>query len=170
MAELGAYGITVDLPAHWDGIIFRRTPHGASPPSGSGDVGVAAFDEGVVKPVAHLANFPLPGDRGDYGSGAVERMGPGDVLVCVLEFDEASADTKLFAHEGVPRLRPGSYAPNAMQRTIPGMSGAQAFFRVGRRAFCIYSVLGSHRDRVALTPLVNDLLASLRISDTETSG
>ena len=164
MAELGAYGISVDLPRGWDGIIFRR-------PRGNEVSGVgASLDDGVVKPVAHLANFPLPADRGDYGSGAVERMGAGDVLVCVLEFDEASAGTALFSHEGVPRLRPTSFAPNAMQRTIPGMSGAQAFFHVRGRAFCVYSVLGSHRDRVALTPVVNELLASLRIGVAEASG
>ena len=82
-----------------------------------------------MQPVAHLANFPLPADRGDYGSGAVERMGPGHVLVCLLEFDSEAADTALFAHDGVPTFAPSSFAPNAMQRTIQGMSGAQAFFR-----------------------------------------
>ena len=126
-----------------------------------------AGNEGTVHPVAHLANFPLPPDRGDYGSGAVERMRAGDVLVCLLEFDPEAGATALFAHEGVPRFRAGSFAPNAMQRTIQGMSGAQAFFREAGRAFCAYAVLGSHRDRAALVPLVNALLEGVRIEDLD---
>ena len=168
MADLQAYGIAVDLPRGWDGQIYRRPSPSAGAAARTADAGAADVDpddEGSVHPVAHLANFPLPADRGDYGSGAVERMGRRDVLVCILEFDDASVGTALFAHEGVPRFEPDSFAPNAMQRTIHGMSGAQAFFHQGDRAFCAYAVLGSHRDRVALTPLVNDLLATVRIED-----
>jgi hypothetical protein len=161
MGELRAFGIAVDLPRGWDGRIYRR------PAADGTSASMAGLDagEGTVNPVAHLANFPLPAERGDYGSGAVERMRAGDVLVCILEFDPEASGTELFRHEGVPTFRPGSFAPQAMQRTIQGMSGAQAFFRSAGRAFCAYAVLGSHRDRVALTPLVNRLLESVRIED-----
>lgn len=169
MGDLRAFGITVDLPRGWDGRIYRRAPAPTSRAVGAVAAGAEvtdlAADEGTVQPVAHLANFPLPADRGDYGSGAVERMGPGHVLVCLLEFDAEAADTALFAHDGVPTFAPSSFAPNAMQRTIQGMSGAQAFFRASGRAFCAYAVLGSHRDRVALTPRVNELMATVRIED-----
>ncbi len=161
MGDLVAYGIRVALPGGWDGRIYRRA-------EGSGvRVATLAPDEGTVQPVAHLANFPLPAERGDYGSGAVERMRAGDVLVCLLEFDPEAADSALFAHDGVPRFRAASFAPNAMQRTIQGMSGAQAFFREGGRAFCAYAVLGSHRNRAALAPLVNALLEGVRIEDLD---
>jgi hypothetical protein len=118
---------------------------------------------GSENPVAHLANFPLPATRGDYGSGAVERMGPSDILVCLVEFDPEAAGTALFAPAGVPRFRVSDFAPHTMQRTIVGMCGAQAFFTVAGRAFSAFVVLGSYRLRAPLVAEVNRLLAGLEI-------
>ena len=50
-----------------------------------------------------------------------------------------------------------------MQRTLSGQSGRQIFFNESGRAFCLYVVLGSHRQREVLVPLANDVLASLAI-------
>lgn len=163
MGEMEAFGIAVDLPAGCDGAIYRRS-HGAADAALRG-AGGAPSTEGTANPVAHLATFPLPAVRGDYGSGAVERMRAEDVLVCILEFDPEAGRTPLFATTGVPRFRPGDFSPNAMQRTIGGMSGAQAFFNIAGRAFCAYVVLGSHRSRGLLTPVANRLLESVRIED-----
>lgn len=123
----------------------------------------AAVDPGTENPVTHLANFPLPPIRGDYGSGAVERMGPTDILVCLVEFDAEAAATELFATTGIPEFTAGDFSPNTMQRTIAGMCGAQAFFTVAGRAFSAYVVLGSFARRAALVPAVNQLLADLEI-------
>lgn len=123
----------------------------------------AADDPGTENPVTHLANFPLPPIRGDYGSGAVERMGPTDILVCLVEFDAEAAATELFATTGIPEFTAGDFSPNTMQRTIAGMCGAQAFFTVAGRAFSAYVVLGSFARRAALVPTVNELLADLEI-------
>ena len=154
-----AYGLGLALPRGWDGRIYRRTDADAGlVPASVGQVRAAS-----VHPVVHAANFALPEDRGDYGSGAVERMGPNDVLVCLLEFEPSSCADALFAREGVPRLRAASYSPHTMQRTIAGMCGTQAFFQVHGRAFCAYSVLGSYRGRYTLAPLADRALAGIEI-------
>jgi hypothetical protein len=123
----------------------------------------AAVDPGTENPVTHIANFPLPPIRGDYGSGAVERMGPTDILICLVEFDAEAAGTELFAATGIPEFTAGDFSPNTMQRTIAGMCGAQAFFTEAGRAFSAYVVLGSFARRAALVPTVNELLADLEI-------
>lgn len=189
MSDLSAYGITATLPAGWDGSITRRPAPGDAPAddpessseavpeidpnAGAGpetravpDAGQqrAAVLEGTENPVMHLANFPLPAVRGDYGSGAVERMSADDVLVCLVEFDPEAADTGLFADEGIPRFGVNDFAPHTMQRTIAGMCGGQAFFKVSGRAFSAYVVLGNYHLRAPLVRVVNGLLAGLQIA------
>ena len=56
--------------------------------------------EETTHSVTHIANFPLPRDRGDFGTGAIERMSRDDVLVVLVEFDAESAKTALFARRG----------------------------------------------------------------------
>lgn len=149
MATLSAFGITVDLPLGWDGAILRRPE---------------ATDAGTTHPVLHAANFPLPPNRGDFGSGAVEMMGPQDVLVVLLEYHADAGRTALFRRQGVPvPLTPERFSPVGLQRLIPGQSGAQEFFTFGGRAWCLYVVLGSHAGRAALVPLANLLLDTLLI-------
>lgn len=164
MTRIEGHGIAVELPPGWEGEINRRPDpepeEGAASAAGTDARGATAEDE---RPVTHLANFSLPGGRGDFGSGAVERMQPDDVLVCVLEYGPDEAGSPLFAAEGVPTLTPAQFDPSQMQRTIAGMSGTQTFFTAGGRAFCLYAVLGSHARRRALVPQVNDLLATLSI-------
>lgn len=158
--RIEGHGIAVELPEGWEGAIDRR-PEPA--PEAAGRAGTTSTRVETEHPITHLANFPLPNGRGDFGSGAVETMTSTDVLVCLLEYGNEDAGTPLFAHEGVPTLTPAQFSPAAMQRTIEGMSGTQAFFTEGGRAFCLYAVIGSHRDRRALVPEVNDLLRTLRI-------
>lgn len=158
MNTLNAGGVTVGLPRGWEGEIFNRTPEfdGRSLGGPSGDVG-------VERNVIHLANFALPAERGDFGSGAVELMNSGALMVMLLEHGPESVDAPLFAHSGVPTLAPEDFHPQQMQRTLMGQSGRQMFFNVNGRAFCLYVVLGSHRQRNILVPLVNEVLASLDI-------
>ena len=55
-------GIAIDLPRGWEAEI---------------DGGAGHADEDAIRvstPRVHMANFPLPAVRGDFGSGAVERM------------------------------------------------------------------------------------------------
>ena len=75
------------------------------------------------------------------------------------------AGTALFARVGVPRVSAADFAPNNMQRPIPGQSGAQYFFNHGGRAFCLYVVLGSHARRNELVVEVNAVLSTLVLKD-----
>jgi len=112
----------------------------------------------------HAATVPLPVDRGDYGSGLVERLGPGDVFVSVLEFGPEAAGTPLFATlTAVPGLTPDAYRPNQLQRTIPGQAGVQRFFTLAGRSFCLYSVVGSWFNRGLLSARANQLIGSFQV-------
>ncbi len=151
--DLTAHGIEVDVPQGWDGEIYRRS-RGLAPLS-------APPEE--VKPVLHLANFPLGSDRGDFGSGAVEVMGPDDLLIVLFEYGSDAVGTTLFRSQGIPKVAPDDFAPNTMQRPLPGQSGAQYFFTEAGRAFCLYVVLGSHARRRQLVPEVNLVLGTLEL-------
>lgn len=158
MTPLTADGVSVGLPSGWEGEIFNRAPlvggRSLNSPSGDGE---------VARNVVHLANFALPAERGDFGSGAVELMNSGAILVILFEHGPESVDTPLFARSGVPQLTPSEFDPQQMQRTLSGQSGRQIFFNEAGRAFCLYVVLGGHRQREVLVPIVNDVLASLVI-------
>ena len=170
MARLSDGGLAVDVPSGWEAQIDPGT--GAWGGDQTGPVGMAAATTGptemadgaVRRTVAHLANFPLAAGRGDFGGGAVESMHRSDVFISVFEHDPASAETALFAPDGVPRsLKVGDFDPAAMQREVSGGSAVQRFFHVGGRAFCIYVVVGNHIDRRDVLPAINEVLASLEI-------
>ncbi len=160
MSAFVAAGISVDLPAGWDAQI-RSAGQSGPQPSRIVEASDGIPSEGMV---LHAASFALPAERGDYGSGAVEVMGGSDVLVCLLEHERAAADTALFATQGVPRLRPGLFSPQTMQRSVAGMAGAQQFFQVGGRPFCLYVVVGSWHTRGPLVAAADRVTASLRIT------
>jgi hypothetical protein len=146
--RLAAHGLAVDTPPGWDARIYRR----------------AQTDAGEDNhPVMHAANFALPAERGDFGSGAVDRMRGDDVLVVLIEYGADSADTALFANRGLPRPRATDFDPRMLQRTLPGQSGGQWFFTDGDRAFCLYVVLGNHARRARLVPRVHELLDRMSI-------
>jgi hypothetical protein len=106
----------------------------------------------------------LPAERGSFGSGAVELMGAGDAFITLFEYGPESADTELFAAQGIPRqILAREFDRNALQRSLPGQSGLQRFFTHKGRAFCLYVVLGSHLDRADLIPRVNAVLDTLDI-------
>jgi len=158
MNNLNGGGVSVALPGGWEGEVFNRTPEidGRS-------LGGPTGDAEIARNVVHLANFALPAERGDFGSGAVELMSSGALMVILFEHGPESVDMPLFARSGVPQLSPEEFHPQQMQRTLAGQSGRQIFFNTNGRAFCLYVVLGSHRQREVLVPLVNNVLASLEI-------
>jgi hypothetical protein len=169
VTRLDSYGISVALPAGWEGEIYRRPPaveglRAAGAPGAGEAAGAPDGEPDGEPPVVHAASFALPPERGDFGNGAVDLMGADDVFVSLFEYDPASATTPLFASSGVPRLDDADFAPTALQRAFPGHSGCQRFFHVGRRAFCLYVVLGSHRFRTRQVRRVNALLDGLQIA------
>jgi len=161
MPTIRAHGIDVGLPAGWDGRISVRA-------DGAPEAAITASGTRVAtlrsRPVAHLANFGLPADRGDFGSGAVELMGDRDVFVVLFEYEPDATATALFRAQGFPRtLAVRDFEPATLRRAIAGQSAHQVFFQESGRAFCLYVVLGAHARRAALVPIVNQVLASVRI-------
>ena len=151
MPRLTRSGIEIEIPDDWEGSIS------------GGDFQLQS--DGAVEPtVMHVASFPLPPERGSFGSGAVELMNSGDVFVTLFEYGPESAGTPLFEAEGIPRqIAAREFDRNALQRAMPGQTGLQRFFTHNGRAFCLYVVLGSHIDRTDLLPRVNALLETLEI-------
>ncbi len=166
--RLSAYGITTDLPPGWEGRITKRTAPGrAGPPSPSGAddrPGARGTPGEVPSPVAHLANFALPEQRGDFGSGAVDVMGPDHVFLTLFEYGPESVGQALFSDQGIPALQPAMFNPSALQRVIKGQAGCQRFFTTAERAFCLYVVLGSHARATTLVPQAQRTLRATRIS------
>lgn len=142
--------MAVELPGGWEAQL---------------DEGLQLLDDGALRPtVAHIGNFPLPPGRGDFGSGAIERMQPGDALIVLFEYGPESAGTALFASEGIPRfVRTSDFDREALHTAVSGMSGVQRFFTVNGRAFCLYVVVGSHIDRADVVSDINRVLASLEL-------
>ncbi|MCB0995686.1 MAG: hypothetical protein KDB21_11380 [Acidimicrobiales bacterium] len=149
---MAAYGVSIDLPSGWDGEIFLREVD-------DGPI----HREQTASMVLHAANFALPPDRGDFGSGAVNTMGSGGVVVCLVEYDPEAVGTALF-DKPLPRSVIGDdFNPDGLQKPIPGQAGAQAFGSENGRAFCLYAVIGSWLRRNALAPIINQALATLDI-------
>ncbi|HEY4607455.1 MAG TPA: hypothetical protein VIH55_07370 [Acidimicrobiia bacterium] len=151
MSRMDRAGIGVEVPTGWEGSIsggeFQLLADGARQPT-----------------VMHLASFPLPVERGSFGSGAVEMMGSRDVFITLFEYGPDSVGTALFAAQGMPHdLQARQFDRHALQRALPGQSGLQQFFTHNGRAFCLYVVLGSHIDRVELLPAVNEVLETMEI-------
>jgi hypothetical protein len=163
LGELNGHGVSVDVPSGWDGRIFRRPEHG--------EVGAAEASGPPAPPgatthsVTHISNVPLPGRMADFGSDAVERLGPADALVVLFEYEPASAGTALFALQGVPRpLDPEAFSTNVLQRPLANQAGVQLFFSEQGRAFCLYVVLGNYQRRHEVVPRVNGVLETIRIA------
>ena len=163
MAELAAHGLTVHTPPGWEGRIFRRLQHGQVA-SASSDKGPSAPAGEETFPVLHLATIALPNDVGDYGSQAVENLGPGDAIVVVKEFASRLATEPVFSTPGLPRsLSPDDFSPQMLQRLLPAQAGLQRFAHEAGRAFCLYVVLGGWKNRNQVVPAINRVLGTLRI-------
>ena len=137
-------GVVVDLPPGWEARARTQPP---SEPGARGNL------------LLHVATVPLPAGRGDFGSGVVETLGPDDVFVALSEYDEADAGRALFSEQGLPVPRPSDFSMAVLQRTQLGHSGAQFFFAVEGRPFCLHAVLGSHARRAPGAARVAALLA-----------
>ena len=161
MTVFATRGVSVDLPPGWEGQIRAAGASAGPSARGASPAEAEPTSEGVV---LHAASFSLPAERGDYGSGAVEVMGGSDVLICLLEHEPEAAGTALFRRKGIPRLTPAMFSPNTMQRTIAGMSGAQHFFQVAGRPFCLYVVVGNHRTRGPLVRAADDVARTIEIT------
>jgi hypothetical protein len=152
VSRISRSGIAVDLPSGWEGAIdgggFPQLADGARSPT-----------------VLHAGSFPLPTERGSFGSGATELMNSDDIFIALFEYGPDSVGTPLFAAQGMPRsLGPADFDRDALQHALPGQSGVQRFFTEAGRAFCVYVVIGSHIDRSELAERVNHVLGTIEIT------
>lgn len=152
---VAAHGLRAELPARWEARLYLRDP---------------VVEDESMNPVLHLANFALPPGRGDYGSGAVERMGPAHAFVSLVEFDASEAGRPLFEARGVPRPAVTDFAPNQLQRRLAGQLGLQRFFTESGRAFCLFAVLGSRQHAAELVAQLHRVLDGLTITSREPVG
>ena len=155
MARLAAHGIAVDLPAPFEGRIFRRS----------------SADGATAYPVAHFATFPLPVHAADFGGGVTAGMRPDDIFAVLFEYGPESLGTALFAAQGLPTtISDDQFLPYLLRRGIGGQAGTQWFFTEAGRPFTFYAVLGSHVLRPALAPKVNGLLRQITIEPAAGTG
>jgi hypothetical protein len=169
------FGITVEVPVGWSAALVRRAAPAATvaSPSVAGALAPQAATPSAADPrdfltertlpVLHVSTRPLPATVGDFGSGAVEAMGAEDVFVALIEYGSDLAGVGLFEKQGVPRLAPSQFGPHRMPREIVGRSASQHFFSVDGRAFCLFTVLGSHSRRMGTVPRAAAVARSLQI-------
>ena len=153
--RLAAHGIALELPRGWHGRIYRRPG---------------------AQPTVHAANFALPGEDGDFGSGATEVMPDGGAFLALKEYE---ADARLvpgqglFAPSSIPLpLDPRQFGSRRLQVGRRGQAGMQHFFTSSGRPFCLYAVVkvasaGAHAaaqpDRVRTLSHVLSTLAIHRL-------
>lgn len=146
--RLAANGLAVGLPAGWEGRIQRRA---------------ATVAQEQTHSVVHLANFPLPERRDDFGGGVTPLMRSPDVFVALFEYGPDSLGAPLFAARGVPRIGAEMFGSKRLQRPLPGQLGCQRFFSAHGRPFCLYVVAGSRAYLPRIIAEVNAVLAALDI-------
>jgi hypothetical protein len=147
-------GLSVTVPPAWEARISRSDND---------------TESGGNWPVAHAATIPLPAQRGDYGSNVVERLGPDDIFVSLVEFGPEAVDTELFPRVDVmpDSIGPNEFEPRQLQRVLPGQAGKQVFFTYQDRAFCLYVVIGSFARRSGLSERLSGLLQQMTIAPRE---
>ena len=153
MAEISGAGVKVSVPSGWDARVTSRP----------GDAAYPAAQGGAEPSLTHVGSFPLPEQRGDFGSGAVELMRTTDAFVSLFEYLPSSKDEALYRNEGLPApLTLSDFDEQALQRPQAGQVGVQRFFRIGERRFCLYVVLGHRVAAARQLGRINQLVADLR--------
>jgi len=147
-ARLVAHGLAVAPPIGMDARIMRRA--------------IVNAQERTF-PVMHIASFPLPEQRDDFGGNFTSTMRSSDVLIVLFEYAPESSAQPLFSARGVPRVRAAQFSPQRLQRPLPGQLGCQLFFQQHGRAFCLYVVAGGRASLPRIITQVNAALAALDI-------
>jgi hypothetical protein len=149
--RLDAHGITIELPPGWSGRVFSRGG------------GIATM---------HAGNFTLALNDGEFGDSSTGAMHDGASFIALTEY-RAGAGLKPGAGLFAPRRIPRRLDPTALKRTAlahprPGQVGAQRFFTVAGRPFCLYVVLaGPRTNRRRQLAALEHVLSSLRIHEMD---
>jgi hypothetical protein len=168
------YGLRAAPPKGWRLSIDRRATPAAIVPDGVAprlqDRAPESVEPGgeVMHPILHACTLDLPANRGDFGSGVVDLLGSEDIFISLVEYGSDVADQGLFADQGLPRLAPSQFGPARLQRPLPGRSASQHFFSVGGRAFCLFTVIGSHSRRMGTVPRAAEVVRGFGVTDRRT--
>lgn len=149
MAVLSGHGLAVRVPENWEGRIFVPS---LPPPA-------------LNLPILHLTNAALPMERSTYAPELAAQAGSTGALVALVEFEARLAGRGLYAPQGLGLpLRRAGFHTRALQVPNPLQEGHQRFFSDGGRAFSLYVVLGSGDGADWRLRVVNNALATLRIT------
>jgi len=147
---LSGYGITVDLPPGWEGLIYQR-------------------DQG--DPTLHAGNFVLPQGDSDFATLAIAAMPASGVLLVLTQYELSNAGTGLFAHAGLPAPVPErALRRRAFTRLQPLRLGVQRFCTVSGRPFCLYVVVGTDPDPGSLLGQANAVLSTVDVKPVVRPG
>lgn len=138
------FGISVEVPGGWDGIIYRR-------------------DDPNAFPIAHLANFPLATNDGDFGQASVDTMPTGGILIVLAEYGPSYVGTPNFSYSGIPVPAAADFFPARLIRALPGQAGGQWFFTVNGRAFMLFVILAGWPNIGGLVQQLLPVLKSVAI-------
>jgi hypothetical protein len=118
----------------------------------------------VISPFAHFANMALPAEMDTFGGGGVEQLGPGNILICLVEYSSECVGSALFSRQGLPRkLSPRDFNRKSLQRILPRQTGSQSFCTESSRPFCLYVVVGSFLGLGSAVRQVNSILRGIHI-------
>lgn len=167
MAGVNGYGLSVALPAGWEGRIFTH----------------AGDEDSDNRPTLHMGSFALPIDEGDFGSQVIAGMAATGTFMSLVEYtpdcylpevdlttDLAAVNldpsTSAFSDIGLPILKPADFAPEAvLAETFPlAATAAQYPFSASGRPFVLYVVVGNEANLASSVAQANSVLDKLVIS------
>jgi len=148
--RLAGQGISIELPAGWDGLIHSAPDDTAT---------------------LHAASYVLPAGDGEFASLAIQALPSTGVLLVLTEYGPDVAGHGLFAPDGLPVPVPNrAFRTHAFTRLQPGRYGTQRFCTVAARPFCLYVIVGTDPDPRTLVRQANDVLSTVRIEAKEYPG
>jgi hypothetical protein len=145
---LSAHGISIELPARWNGRVFRRPGSGAT---------------------LHAGDFQLALGDGEFGDSSTAAMPAGSTFIALAEYRPGAGlepGRGLFAPRRPPsRLDPSAFTTTGLAHPRRGQAGIQHFFTTSGRPFCLYVVVAAsgppRRRRLAV---LDRILATVRIA------
>jgi hypothetical protein len=145
--KLDAHGIEIELPNGWSGRLFSRG-HGVA--------------------TLHAGNFTVALEDGEFGDRSTGAMSDGAMFLALTEYRPGAGlkpGEGLFTAKRIPRrLDPAALKTAGLAHPRPGQVGAQHFFTVSRRPFCLYVVVAGGRSiRRSQLAHLDHVLSTLRI-------
>jgi hypothetical protein len=138
--QLTRYGLSIVLPAGWDGVAFRRV--------------------GGL-PILHAANFRLPRADDDAATAAIKKMRKASVLIVLLESRKAPDHWQPLA--GPPQVTRRDFL--SLSKGVPPTHAfARMLFMTRQRYFQLWVQFGTRPAPTSVLKQANRVLRSLTIS------